>query len=45
VTIPVVYRVNRRSALGGLVAASALMTVLGLIILAVSDGLMGRVLP
>jgi uncharacterized membrane protein (DUF4010 family) len=37
VTIPVVYRLNPRSALGNLVAASAVTTVLGLVLLALTD--------
>jgi uncharacterized membrane protein (DUF4010 family) len=37
VTIPVVYRLNQRSALGGLVAASALTTVVGLMLLAFTN--------
>jgi uncharacterized membrane protein (DUF4010 family) len=37
VTLPVVYRLNPRTALGGLIAASALMTVVGLIVLALTD--------
>jgi uncharacterized membrane protein (DUF4010 family) len=36
VTIPVVYRVNRRSALGSVLAASALTTVFGLVLLALT---------
>jgi uncharacterized membrane protein (DUF4010 family) len=37
VTIPVVYRLNPRSALGSLLAASAVTTVLGLVLLALTD--------
>jgi uncharacterized membrane protein (DUF4010 family) len=37
ITLPVVYRLNPKTALGGLVAASALMTVIGLVVLALTD--------
>jgi uncharacterized membrane protein (DUF4010 family) len=37
ITLPVVYRLNPKTALGGLVAASALMTVIGLVVLAFTD--------
>jgi hypothetical protein len=37
VTLPVVYRLNRRSALGSLLTISALTTALGLVLLALTD--------
>ena len=46
ITLPVVYRLNPRSALGSLVAASALTTMLGLVLLVLMDkGIAGLVLP
>jgi uncharacterized membrane protein (DUF4010 family) len=45
VTLPVVYRLNPRTALGGLIAASALMTVIGLIVLALTDPSLSRLIP
>ena len=39
ITFPVVYRLNPRTALDGPVAASALMTVIGLAVLALTDGI------
>lgn len=46
VTIPVVYRLNPRCALGSLLAASTLTSVLGLIVLALTrNGIIARVLP
>jgi uncharacterized membrane protein (DUF4010 family) len=39
ITFPVVYRLNQKTALGGPVAASALMTVIGLAVLALTDGI------
>ena len=44
VTVPVVYRLNRRSALGTLLAASTLTTVLGLVLLALTDKGLGGLL-
>jgi uncharacterized membrane protein (DUF4010 family) len=45
VTLPVVYRLNPRTALGGLIAASVLMTVIGLIVLALTDPSLSRLIP
>jgi hypothetical protein len=45
ITLPVVYRLNPQTALGGLVAASALMTVIGLVVLALTDPGIGAAIP